>query len=463
MSRLLALAGLCLALGAAPAMAQRPFAADLLPTRSATARLGLERQWYAAVPLAAANDRILSFNVDGGQLFVQTSGGMLHAFDAESGRHLWGVGISAGAAIGPPVAVNSTLAFVTQLKTLHALDRRTGRTVWKTDMEDVASTGAGADEDLVMVGLRSGKLVAYNVHALPSDGDFPGRSAGSLAWAWRSNGLLTARPIVAPQVVAFGSHDHRVYVTSKGTQRSDVKPELLFRFLTGGPISANMAFLGNRTLIVPSADANVYAADLFTGTTRWSISTGSEVDQEPIVSDTVVFTINASGRVMAIDGLTGKMYWDHATGGERIVAVSGTRVYLESLEHDLIILDRATGRMIADAVATQQRAGMNLRGLELSFPNYQNDRLYFASKNGLIICLREIGREQPTLLRSPGLPPFGTIPPGGFTTDEEIPPTGSKTTPPPAPAPTDGEGAGDTPAAPDDAAPPEDGDGGARP
>lgn len=432
MSRHLALAGLFLSLCATTAQAQQPFAANLLPTRSATARLGLERQWYAAVPLAAANDRVISFNVDGGQLFVQTSGGSLHAFDAESGQYQWGISTGASAAVGPPVSVNSTLAFVTNLSTLHAIDRRTGRSVWTAELEDVAATSTGADEDLVMVGLRSGKLVAYNARAIPSDGNFPGRSAGTFAWAWQSSGKLSARPIVSPRVVAFGSQDHRVYVTTKGDQKRDTKPELLYRFLTGGTISANMAFLGNRTLVVPSGDDNLYGADLFSGTNRWTVATGSEVDQEPIVSDKAVFAINASGKVMAIDGLTGTLYWEHETSGERILAVTASRVYVETLEHDLIILDRATGRMIADAVATHQRAGLDLRELPLSFPNYQNDRLYFGSSSGFLVCLREIGRVDPLPLRDPRQPPFGTIPPDGFVSDQELPPGSPAPTPPPA-------------------------------
>ncbi len=54
MSRRVLMAMLLVAIVGQTARAQRPFPTDLLPTRTATARLGLERQWYAAVPLSGA-------------------------------------------------------------------------------------------------------------------------------------------------------------------------------------------------------------------------------------------------------------------------------------------------------------------------------------------------------------------------------------------------------------------------
>ena len=62
--------------------------------------------------------------------------------------------------------------------------------------------------------------------------------------------------------------------------------------------------------------------------------------------------------------------------------------------------------------------------------NRFDDRMYFATDSGMVVCLREIGATQPDLLRDPKALPFGYIPPEGI-----------KKTPPPVPE-------GDTPAAP---------------
>ena len=260
-------------LAARPPGLQRPFPTDLLPSRSATARLGLERAWYTAVPLAGVDDRVLDFTVDRGVMVVHTSGGHVHAYDAETGRYLWGSSIGHKTASAFPASVNSSQIFVTSLNELYGFDRATGRKLFKVELEDLPSTATGCDEELVMVGLRSGKLVAFTSRDHTTDGTKRGQSAGSFAFAWQTKGMLTARPVVSEKVIAFGSADHRVYVALK--KKSANTTTLLYRYLTAGPISANLAAYGNRTLIIPSGDNNVYGVDLFNAETRWSVATGA--------------------------------------------------------------------------------------------------------------------------------------------------------------------------------------------
>ena len=42
--------------------------------------------------------------------------------------------------------------------------------------------------------------------------------------------------------------------------------------------------------------------------------------------------------------------------------------------------------------------------------NDRNDRIYLASDDGLLLCLRELGQVNPTPLRDPKLPKFGPTP-----------------------------------------------------
>ncbi len=56
---------------------------------------------------------------------------------------------------------------------------------------------------------------------------------------------------------------------------------------------------------------------------------------------------------------------------------------------------------MANGQATNQRAGVNLREFGLSMLNRFDDRMYFATDSGMVVCLREIGATQPRLLRDP--------------------------------------------------------------
>jgi hypothetical protein len=92
-------------------------------------------------------------------------------------------------------------------------------------------------------------------------------------------------------------------------------------------------------------------------------------------------------------------------------------------------------------------AGLNLREYDLDVVNRFNDRIYFATSSGMIICLRETGNPQPHPLRDPKSLPFGYVPPEGL-----------KPTPPVVPVAEPGAEPKNEPAAPgaDDAAAPAD-------
>src|SRR4051812_17525838 len=82
MSRRLALGCLLLGLMGSPAPAQTPIHRDLIPTRSALARVGLERHWMALVPIIGT-ERLLEISIADNLLFAQTSLGNFYAYEAE--------------------------------------------------------------------------------------------------------------------------------------------------------------------------------------------------------------------------------------------------------------------------------------------------------------------------------------------------------------------------------------------
>lgn len=73
-----------------------------------------------------------------------------------------------------------------------------------------------------------------------------------------------------------------------------------------------------------------------------------------------------------------------------------------------------TGKVVYDPTTTLKRCGINLRSYELGPTNRFDDRLYFGTTHGLIICLREIGQIAPRPIRDPKAKPFGYVPPEGY-------------------------------------------------
>src|SRR5207249_1966572 len=110
------------------------------------------------------------------------------------------------------------------------------------------------------------------------------------------------------------------------------------------------------------------------------------------------------------------------TGGATPLAASPKRLYLQSTFGDLMIVDRAAGQFVADARATSQRAGLDLRDYLLSLTNTDNDRIYLATPSGYVICLREAGNVEPAPVRDPKALGFGEIPPAAAPETPATPP-----------------------------------------
>jgi outer membrane protein assembly factor BamB len=406
MSRSLLLAAVLVVWGTSSAWAQPTGSGGALPAQGITldgkpltplARVGLERVWYTAVPLDGP-EKVLLLSMAENMLFAQTSMSNFHAYDSETGRYLWSADLGTRTGEAYPVSVNSKAVFVSGSQLLYALDRRTGRTLWAKKLEALSSSATAANEERVSVGLSTGKLATYDLKTLAP------------AFFFQTNGELTARPILAGQVVAFASHDRRVYVAQLDP------PKLVFRFLTGGPISASMGTHGTRTLLVPSHDHNLYAIDLFTGDSKWVYASGAPIQQEPLVARDDVYVLNVEGMLSSLNALTGEPHWSLSTGGGRLLAVSEDRVYLETQFRDLFVVDRKSGAIVADARSVRDRAGLDLRDFTITPTNPLNGRIYLGSHAGMIVCLREQGRIKPYLLRDPNAPPFGYIPRQGEVT-----------------------------------------------
>jgi outer membrane protein assembly factor BamB len=399
MSRLIVLTGVLVVLASSSARAQLSVSRDLIPAQSEwidgkpitpLARVGLERLWYAAVPLTGS-ERVLLLSLADNMVFAQTSQSNFHAYDADTGRYLWEANLGTLTRESYPVSANSKAVFVTGSQLLYALDRRNGRTLWSKKLESLSSSATSASEDYVSVGLSTGKLATYNL------------KTQAPTFFFQTGGALTSRPILAGPVIAFAGEDGKAYVAQLNPARQ------IFRFKTAGPIKASMGTYGTRTLLIPSDDHNVYAIDLFNGDTRWSHATGAPVEQEPLVARDDVYVMNTAGTLFSLDAKSGLLHWTLSTGGGRLLSVGEKRVYLESPFRDLYIVDRQGGTIVADARAVRDRGGLNLREFEITPTNTLNGRIFLGSNSGMIVCLREQGRIHPFTLRDPNAPKFGIL------------------------------------------------------
>lgn len=384
----------------------RPGPCDNPPARTPLARLGLERSWLVYIPIGPG-ENVMTLSVDEDLLFAQTDHANLYALDAESGQVLWMANLGRPTKQAQPVSVNSHSVFATNANTLFMIDRPTGRIVTSFQLEDYATSPTAANEEFVVVGTSNGRVAAFRVR--DHSGENPPGPRIGFAFAWKSAATVTSRPIVTEQMLAFGSQDRRLFVATNSPH------QVLYRYMTGGPITAPIAPYGTRTLLVPSNDNILYAVDLFdpedAKQVQWQVATGAPLLQEPMVADENIYVINARGVMFSIEPKTGTIRWAHATSGGRLLALGANRVYLQTADGDLTMIDRATGDILASPVATRERAGLCLRRYDLHVTNQENDRIFLGNRRGELIGLREVGAFQPRPLRTTN-EPWGKVPEG---------------------------------------------------
>ncbi len=368
--------------------AQEPFAIDLIPRRSALDRLGLERQWFGVIPLVET-ERLLKITLGNGLLFAQTSYAMLHTYDAESGRLLWSSQLGERTGFARGVASNSFAVYVSNADTFYALDRATGRMVWRYDFGKIPTSQPVCDEELAMIGLTTGKIYGFTLKHKADDGKETILTSPLEAFNWQTGGPMLTRPLPAEHVVAFGSSDGKVYLVMSEERTP------LFRISTGGPIGQGLGSFGTRILLIPSADNNLYAVDIFTAGVVWTFPSARTIEQEPMVADQDIYSTNTAGILTSLEPATGAPRWRTSTQDGQLVSISGAKIYLRSRNRDLFLVDRKSGRVVVDPGETFVRAGLSLREYNLNIVNRFNDRMYFATGSGMIVCLREAGQAQP--------------------------------------------------------------------
>jgi outer membrane protein assembly factor BamB len=275
-----------------------------------------------------------------------------------------------------------------------------------------------------MVGMSNGMIVAHRLKYLDDKGNEHVYDKPLPLWSYHAGSAIRTRPLPAESLVAFGGGDNKVWVVMAD------EPTVLFRLATGGPIGDGLGAYGTRTLLVPSGDKILYAVDLITAQLLWTFPSGAPIGQEPLVAGEDVYVINNAGDLSGLDPKTGQPRWTMPTQGGQLASVSPTKVYLRSYNHDLFVVDRATGRIVVDPSGSHLRAGLNLRDYDLGIVNRFNDRMYFATNSGMILALREIGLIPPRPLRDPKQPPFGYIPPEGLQPTPPTPPAAEPGTTP---------------------------------
>lgn len=376
--------GLTLAWLSQPAWAQ-PRAT--LPKNNDLSRYGLELQWWGQTVMDPGVDTVRYVSVDEDLVYVQTTEGLLTTFQGESGRRLWTQLLGSPSQVSLPIATNEREAFVAIGVELFAINKFTGNLEWEIRLGHHPSTSPDADNNHVYIGMIDGSMFCYDlrkIRKLWSQGLLPAWSASTYQWKHKARLDITSPPVTDGEIVVFASRSGALY----GIGTDDRK--LRYQFETDEPIVTPIAY-GGDSLFVASADTRLYCLNRRTGVRRWTFTAGVPILEQPRVVGSSVFVTAQRSGMFSLSVASGLIKW-HQPIADTFLAANEQYVFATDRIGNVLMLSHEDGSIIGDAP---------LRGFNVKVSNDRTDRLYLASSDGLIVCIRDRNQEFPLYHKYP--------------------------------------------------------------
>lgn len=263
-------------------------------------KVKLEERWSKDV--GADTDELflrLRPAVNGGRVFAADRKGHVRAYDATNGQELWAIETDLSISSGVGVGENLVLVGSSDAEVV-ALDWRDGHEVWRSRVSSEVLSVPGADQGTVVIQSVDGKLTGLKA------------SDGSRLWVFdRSVPVLSLRgtssPLLIQGVVIAGADNGKLAVLD---------------------ITKGLA-AWETSVAVPHG--------------RSELERMVDIDAAPQVWGKTIYTVSYQGRVVALEGESGREAWSRDMSSAAGLGVDFGRVYVTDDASHVWALERDNG------------------------------------------------------------------------------------------------------------------------
>lgn len=282
-----------------------------IPSDEELEELGLEVRWVSQAELNVYRDKVAHVTNDENNIYVQSSAGIISAFDAENGRKLWSQ--QTGHSDEPATAAvsNKRMVIVCAGPNVYGYDKFTGaqRIDFRMAKQPAASPVMG--EGVFYVPMAGGAIYAYSTNVLEHKfryGTLPDDVAMPHAWRFISGETILHPPVLGEEALAFVSRAGNLHsVNTTGLARGRTRFQLILK----EPASAPIAIADNSSsssIIMLTEDNRVFSVDLIKGIVEWTYPMGRQLHMKPIVVGNAVYITSTSGTLTKISREEGSIH-----------------------------------------------------------------------------------------------------------------------------------------------------------
>lgn len=301
-----------------------------------------------------------------GLVFFGSNDHNFYALDAASGQERWKFGTGNTILMSSPAVLNGTVYFGSMDGFLYALDAKTGVEKWSFE---TARSSKPPSEFIPDHGVSSSPVLADEVVYFGSYGHrfyALNSTTGEKMWESETNSEIYGAPAVSNGMVYFWSLTKLNALDAK----------------TGKEVWENqVAGLGSTPvvadgLVLYDDGVNLFAYEADTGRLAWNLSIGGggSFDSGPSVKDGVAFLDDGKG-FYAIDIHSGQKKWENPTLGR------GTGIPPSIVENSVYFVD---SQAYIDQIDTQSGEVRGRYKLQDKFEPYWNTATTLAIANGVI-------------------------------------------------------------------------------
>jgi outer membrane protein assembly factor BamB len=230
---------------------------------------------------------------------------------------------------------------------VRALDPQNGATVWRTAVR-------GKD---VTPGTLFGGGVSYDngrIYATNGAGDAAALDAktGAVVWIVRPAGPLRGAPTIANDNVYVISQDNQLFALNPADGK--VRWNGSGSVESAGVLGAAAPAAAQGTVVAGYSSGELTAYRYENGQVLWQdaltrtsistvVTTLSDIDADPVISQGRVFAIGQGGRMVAIELITGQRLWELNAAGISTPWVAGDWIYVVTDDARLLCVSRANG------------------------------------------------------------------------------------------------------------------------